>query len=67
VDAFLRYTDKPIISAKEAVLLGLTQACREGVVGIGRGVNVAKLQARWCGEAVDLDPNEDGLWIIPPF
>jgi hypothetical protein len=67
VEAFLRYTDKPIISTKESVLQGLSSACKEGIVGIGRGVSLAKLQAKWCGESVDLDPAEDGLWVIPPF
>jgi hypothetical protein len=67
LEAFLRYTDKPIIATRDAVMQGLVQACKEAVVGIGRGVSLAKLQAKWCGEAVDLDPNEDGLWVIPPF
>ncbi len=67
IEAFLRYTDKPIIATKDAVLQGLVQACKEGILGIGRGVNLAKLQARSCGEAVDLDLNDEGFWVIPPF
>ncbi len=67
VEAFLRFTDKPMIASKEAVTEGLAQACREGLVGIGRGGSLSALQARYCKESVSLDPNEDGVWIIPPF
>lgn len=67
VEAFLRFTDKPMIAAKEAVTAGLAQACADGLVGIGRGASLASLQARYCKEAVSLDPSEDGVWIIPPF
>lgn len=67
VEAFLRYTDKPMIATREAVLQGLAQACQEKLIGIGRGVNLGNLQRRWCGEAVTLDPGEEGLWILPPF
>jgi hypothetical protein len=67
VDAFLRFTDKPMISSKEAVTAGLSQACSDGLVGIGRGGSPSTLQARYCKQSVSLDPNEDGVWIIPPF
>jgi hypothetical protein len=67
IEAFLRYTDKPMVASRDAVVQGLAQACKEGVVGIARGVSLAKLQAKWCGEPVDIDPAEDGLWVIPPF
>lgn len=67
IEAFLRYTDKPLIASRDAVLLGLQQACEERVIGIARGVNLNNLQKKWCGETVTLDPNEEGLWIIPPF
>ncbi|GIX50695.1 MAG: hypothetical protein KatS3mg132_889 [Limisphaera sp.] len=67
VEAFLRFTDKPMIAAKEAVTAGLAQACADGLVGIGRGASLASLQARYCKQAVSLDPSEDGVWIIPPF
>lgn len=67
VDAFLRFTDKPLIAAKEAVTEGLTQACKDGLIGIGRGGSPSTLQARYCRQAVSLDLNEDGVWIIPPF
>lgn len=67
LEAFLRYTDKPMIASREAVLEGLKQACKEKLIGIGRGVNLISLQKRWCGEDVILDPSEEGLWIIPPF
>lgn len=67
IETFLRYTDKPMIASREAVTQGLTQACKERLIGIGRGLQVDNLQKRWCGEAVPLDPNEEGIWIIPPF
>jgi hypothetical protein len=67
VECFLRLTDKPMIASRDAVLTGLSQACREKLVGIGRGMDASKLQKKWCGEEVMLDPNEDGIWIIPPF
>jgi hypothetical protein len=68
IEAFLRYTDKPMIASRDAVLEGLRQACGERVIGIGRGTTLNALQRKWCGDkSVPLDPNEEGLWIIPPF
>lgn len=67
IEAFLRYTDKPMIASPQAVVEGLVQACEERLIGIGRGVSLDQLQRRWCGERVSLDPGEEGLWIIPPF
>jgi hypothetical protein len=67
VEAFLRFTDKPMIAAKEAVTAGLAQACADGLVGIGRGASLSTLQTRHCKQSVSLDPSEDGVWIIPPF
>jgi hypothetical protein len=67
VEAFLRFTDKPMIASKDAVTAGLAQACRDGTIGIGRGAALASLQASYCRESVQLDPSEEGLWIIPAF
>ncbi len=67
VEAFLRFTDKPMVAAKEAVTAGLAQACVDGLVGIGRGGSLSTLQTRYCKQSVSLDPSEDGVWIIPPF
>jgi hypothetical protein len=67
VEAFLRFTDKPMIATKEAVTTGLVQACADGLVGFGRGGSPSTLQSRYCKETVSLDPSEDGIWIIPPF
>lgn len=67
VEAFLRFTDKPMVATKEAVTEGLSQACIDRVIGIGRGGSPSALQARYCGQTISLDPNEDGIWIIPPF
>lgn len=67
VEAFLRFTDKPMVAAKEAVTAGLAQACLDGLVGVGRGASLSTLQTRYCKQSVSLDPSEDGVWIIPPF
>ncbi len=67
IDAFLRFTDKPMIASKEAITSGLEMGCRDGIVGIGRGTSLSNLMARYCNEHVSIDPNEEGLWIIPPF
>lgn len=67
LEAFLRYTDKPMITSRHAVLEGLSHACKEKVIGLARGLNLEKLQSKWCGEYVTLDLDEEGFWIIPPF
>ena len=67
IEAFLRYTDKLMIASRNAVTEGLKQACRDKVIGIGRGVNVNDLQNKWCGEDAPIEPGEEGIWIIPPF
>jgi hypothetical protein len=67
VEAFLRYTDKPMVASADAVIQGLSQACKDRVIGIGRGTSSEKLQTRRCGEYVALDRSEEGVWIIPPF
>ena len=67
VEAFLRFTDKPMIATKGAVTSGIEQACEDGLVGIGRGASPTALQARYCTQSVSLDPTEEGVWIIPAF
>ena len=67
IETFLRHTDKPMIASRHAVAEGLSQACKERLLGIGRGLKLDNLQRRWCGDYVNLDPDEEGLWIIPPF
>lgn len=67
VEAFIRYTDKPLVASSDAVVQGLSQACKDRVVGIGRGVSTEKLQTKKCGEYVALDRSEEGVWVIPPF
>ncbi|MDW8072417.1 MAG: DUF499 domain-containing protein, partial [Anaerolineae bacterium] len=67
VEAFLRYTDKPMIASPSAVLEGLKQACQEHLIGLARGIALNNLQKKWCGAAATLDASEEGLWIIPPF
>jgi hypothetical protein len=67
VEAFLRFTDKPMIASKEAVAIGLAQACLDGMIGVARGPNPTSLHWQACGKSVSLDPSEDGVWIIPQF
>ena len=67
VEAFLRFTDKPVIASQVAVTTGPSQACAAGLVGIGRGGAPSSLLSRHCRQPVPLDPTEDGVWIIPPF
>ncbi|HDS29193.1 MAG TPA: ATP-binding protein, partial [Candidatus Acetothermia bacterium] len=67
VEAFLRFTDKPMVANREAVTAGLAQACTDGLVGIGRGGSLSTLHAKYCREPISLDPSEDGVWVIPPF
>jgi hypothetical protein len=67
VEAFLRYTDKPLVTTADAVTQGLSQACRDRLIAIGRGTSPQNLQTKRCGEFVALDRAEDGVWIIPPF
>ena len=67
VEAFLRFTDKPMVANKGAVTAGLAQACADGLVGIGHGGAPSSLLTQYCFQSVSLDPNEDGVWIIPPF
>ena len=67
VEAFLRYTDKLMIATRRAVTTGLEQACFDGLIGIGRGVDPTSLQVRYCGKPISLDPSEEGVWVIPSF
>ena len=67
VEAFLRFTDKPVIASQDAVMTGLSQACADGLLGIGRGGAPSSLLSRHCRQSVSMDPTEDGIWIIPPF
>ena len=67
IEAFLRFTDKPMVAAKEAVTAGLAQACADGLIGIGRGATAKNLQTRYCRQMVEIDGSEDGVWIIPAF
>jgi len=67
IESFLRYTDKPMIATRDAVVNGLQDACKERLIGLGQGLNAKELQKKWCGVSVTIDPNEEGLWIIPAF
>jgi len=56
-----------MIASKESVIVSLIQACKDGLIGIGRGASLSKLQSRYCKHDVTIDPSEEGLWIIPSF
>jgi hypothetical protein len=55
------------VASPDAVIQGLSQACKDRLIGIGRGTSPEKLQSRRCGEYVALDRSEEGVWVIPPF
>ena len=67
VEAFLRFTDKPMVATNDAVTIGLARACEDGILGIGRGGQLSSLLTRHCQQSVSLDPTEEGVWILPPF
>jgi hypothetical protein len=67
IETFLRYTDKLMITSPQAVIRGLSQACKEKQIGLGVGTNPSNLQKKWCGESATLNADEEGWWIIPPF
>ena len=54
VEAFLKFTDKPVIASRTAVTSGIANACHDGLVGIGRGLSLSNLQSRYCREEVTL-------------
>jgi hypothetical protein len=56
-----------MVASADAVIQGLSQACKDRLIGIGRGASTVKLQTKRCGEYVALDRSEEGVWIIPPF
>jgi hypothetical protein len=55
VDAFLRYTDKPMVATPDSVTQGLAQACKDRIIGIARGTTPEKPQTKRCGEYVAID------------
>ena len=67
IETFLRYTDKLMITSPQAVIQGLSQACKDRQIGLGVGTNPSNLQQKWCGEIMPLVSDEEGMWIIPPF
>jgi len=67
IETFLRYTDKHMIAGARAVTEGLERACSDGIIGIGRGTSCSNLKAKFCRQSVSLAPDDDGVWIIPPF
>ncbi len=67
IEAFLRFTDKPLVASREAVANGLAQACLDGLIGIARGPSPSTFHGRSCRRSVVIDPSEEGVWVIPPF
>ena len=76
VEAFLRFTDKPMVATKDAVTAGLARACEDGLLGIGRGGGLSSLLTRHCRHCRQpvIPPfstrrndksTSDGVWIIP--
>jgi hypothetical protein len=67
IEAFLRFTDKPLVGSKQDVVDGLAQACLDGLIGIAWGASASSVHSRACRRAISIDPSEEGVWVIPPF
>lgn len=67
IETFLKFTDKPMISRREAVTEGIAQACSNGLIGIGKGKSFEELQSKHCNENISLSPDDQDIWLIPPF
>ena len=69
VEAFLRFTDKPMITTAQAVYTGLRDAAANKVIGVGFGMTRDAVEPKWCGETQGLGAPlaEEGYWVIPAF
>lgn len=67
IDAFLRFTDKPITALKEAVSSELAQACLDGLRGIGRGHPnlsrnwISTFNLGWKSGPIPLSPDDQAF------
>ena len=66
-EAFLRFTDKPILSDNGAVGRGVSRLCREKLIGIAYGSSTEDIASREIGVDVTLNPFDDAVWLIPSF
>lgn len=63
-EAFLRFTDKPMLTAPKAVAIGFSELARRRQVGIAYGAEPSKLEGQATGETVAIDSTDEGLWIV---
>lgn len=67
-EAFLRFTDKPMLGDIRAVAKGISELCRKRQVGIGYGKSLNEITVKEIGkEILDIDPLDDATWILAPF
>jgi len=67
VEAFLRFTDKPMVVSQEAVFKSIVEACKNGTLGIASGNSPEDFKHRYCNESIPAVATLDGLWVIPAF
>jgi hypothetical protein len=63
-DAFLRFTDKEILTHAKAVANGLTELVRKRQLGIAYGGKPESLSGQSAGEAVSIDPMDESIWVV---
>jgi len=66
-EAFLRFTDKPILSDNGAVARGVGRLSREKLMGIAYGSSSEDIASREIGVDVTLNPFDDAVWLIPSY
>ena len=67
-EAFLRFTDKPMLGDIKAVAKGVSELCRKRSIGVGYGKSASEITKREIGDGLmELDPLDDATWIIVPF
>jgi hypothetical protein len=67
VEAFLRFTDKPMVISQEAVFKSIVEACKNGTLGIASGNSPEDFKHTYCNESIPAMATLDGLWVIPAF
>jgi len=67
VEAFLRFTDKPMVVSQEAVFKSIVEACKNGTLGIASGNSPEDFKHTYCSESIPATATLDGLWVIPAF
>jgi hypothetical protein len=66
-EAFLRFTDKHMLSDEQAIVRGITKMCKEGLLGVGFGTDSSSIVKRVIMEEPEIDSFQDSAYLIPPF